>query len=87
MNPEWNQTVIYKNIHLEQVLCRLTHLHTFISIHTHKDFQSVPLVQLQSRCGPSWVKWMSYTVIRILSSYYVLWAVLSISVQPLISTP
>lgn len=21
LNPEWNQTVIYKNIHLEQVLC------------------------------------------------------------------
>lgn len=23
LNPEWNQTVIYKNIHLEQVVCLL----------------------------------------------------------------
>lgn len=29
MNPEWNQTVIYKNIHLEQVLYRMTLTHTY----------------------------------------------------------
>lgn len=27
LNPEWNQTVIYKNIHLEQVLL-IKHTHT-----------------------------------------------------------
>lgn len=40
MNPEWNQTVIYKNIHLEQVLCINTHVHTHR--HTHADNFQTP---------------------------------------------
>lgn len=34
LNPEWNQTVIYKNIHLEQVL--LIEIHTDARTHTRK---------------------------------------------------
>lgn len=37
LNPEWNQTVIYKNIHLEQVLL-IQHTHT----HTSSSFDCVP---------------------------------------------
>lgn len=33
LNPEWNQTVIYKNIHLEQVLLIKNHVNPFIGAH------------------------------------------------------
>lgn len=46
MNPEWNQTVIYKNIHLEQVLCINTHVHTHADIHTRTISKPPAVVHL-----------------------------------------